>query len=150
MSITRQNIITLLIDKLDNITTANGYHTNIGNNVAEWSASAMEPSEDATKVIVKDVGQDWLNESANPTTGKHLWSLQIQIMVVSADVAPTVQRQMLADIYKAIGVFADDRNYHHGCYPIADEFDVVQNENKVFEILVQIRVDYETGDWSES
>ena len=112
----RTQILTALAARLATITTANGYRTNIGSDVDEWSATALDPNESALRVEYRDEAgtTEWY------AVGLHLHTLPVTLRVVcqnnTAGSALTTVRSAMADIYQAIytdvtfGGLAQDTN----------------------------------------
>jgi hypothetical protein len=99
----RQRIITSLDARLKTILVANGYQTDVGANIFDWRAEALEES-DLPALIYRDTLCN--TEISNISSYTHRMTVEI-IAVVANDTPMAIIRNIIADIDKAIGV--DDR-----------------------------------------
>lgn len=93
---TRQEICDALKAQLETITTVNGYNTDIGQNVMEWSQVLVEPTADC--VIFGDTDEKYTDENARLQCEL---TVEIQATLFTADYG-TKARQALQDMIKAI------------------------------------------------
>lgn len=93
---TRQEVIDALKAQLETITLVNGYSTNIGQDVKEWSQVLVEPKSDA--LIFGDAEESFTEENARL---KCKLNVEIQATVFTDDYG-TVARKVLRDIIAAL------------------------------------------------
>ena len=94
----RQQIVDALIALLRTITTINGYETDLGLNITEWRTEDWQESE-LPGCDVRDPGEE------TEVKGQHHYniiSIELEAKVQSST-APSVVRDIIADINKAIG-----------------------------------------------
>lgn len=91
--------------RFGNITTANGYLTNIGGKYKQWFVTAPDDSQ-MDMITVRDTIDTQLSDPQGPNSGKHRWALTIVADAIfnPSDTGPVKARQAIADIKKAIAV----------------------------------------------
>lgn len=99
----RQQVISSVDARFKTILTTNGYQTDIGANVFDWRAEALEDSN-LPALIYRDT--QCSTEISNIASYTHKMTVEV-IAVVANDTPMPIIRQIIADIDKAIGV--DDR-----------------------------------------
>ena len=158
MSITRQDIVSNLIARLQLITVAHGYHTDAGNNVQAWRAIPFERPEGAAPAAISGISVRDVDEAVDDTEFKSTytllkWRLTIEILALTASssTTDTVIRQLIADIYKAIGT---DETFSGKCIitvPVSDEILVEENDLwKIAGVRITFHVIYQTNRWAEN
>jgi hypothetical protein len=158
MSVTRQDIVNNIVTRLQLITIAHGYHTDAGNNVQAWRSIPFERKEGATPaavlgISVKDVEETIDDQEFKTTYNLLHWRLVVEILALTASssTTDTVMRQVIADIYKAIGT---DDTFSGKCIttvPISDQ--VLVDEDQLWKIAgvqITVHVIYQTARWAES
>lgn len=98
----RQKIVEAVTARLQTITTANGYQTNLGSKVFVWRLTPFQDSETPALNLF-----DRIDTIQKQTAGIWHHSLAFEIHIVtSAGTAPleTIRDQLIADVQKAIGV----------------------------------------------
>jgi hypothetical protein len=105
MSIRRQDILSAIKTRMQNISVANGYHSAMGVNVFVWRTSSLDPNV-LPALIIRDMSQAKDQEGENAPYSFDTWRMQIEIEIVgqSGGTTDVSIRQMIADVYKAIGV----------------------------------------------
>jgi hypothetical protein len=104
MSIRRDDIVNAISTKFKTISASNGYHSNAGANVFIWRPGVIQEGELPALNI-----RDYKNVRAGELTGGPMsvddWNLYVETEVVCTGGTTTHQsvRQIIADIYKAIG-----------------------------------------------
>lgn len=135
----RESIVASIITRLETILTANGYQTNLGNNIFDWKVIDVQEA-DLPCAIVKDTSED-----VETKGGNHLHSLQIEVEAKSPGVDRAIPRKIIADVQKAIGV---DPNFDSQVYrtePVENETLDFEQQNKVFSsIIIKFVVNYAT------
>lgn len=98
-----QDIIDEWKTLLQTIKTANGYETNLGNNVFEWRPTALEENELPGLVFRDKPGKiAWLS------IGKHRNEINVEVEVkVSGSTTPATLRKCIADLIKCVGTEAN-------------------------------------------
>lgn len=144
----RQDIITAAGVKFATITIANGYNTDIGNNVNEWKVIADEESDlpslhyrDASVEVLEIEGQDNYFET------KKL-NLEVEIRV-SGTTTPATLRLMIEDVLAAVG---KDINWSNNAYDTdyeGDTMDIDQDNLKIGSVLMNIAIGYQVKNWTD-
>jgi hypothetical protein len=132
--------MTALVAQLKTITTANGYTTNLGANVAEWRGYPAETSE-MPIAIVRD-GEDKLE--SEHAVHQHELEVAIEIITSGANAVSDV-RKMLADVYRAIGVDTSVGGYVNEIEYTGDTLSLVHEEQKIISGLVSLLLRFKTG-----
>jgi hypothetical protein len=149
----RQTLVDLVTTALTAISTANGYLTDAGSNVAEWAF--LNESNPQPTLQVRDV-------SCSPQNGMQLvnaqnaWYKRLELKVIyvasetvgTAGLAPTTLRQLLCDVIKAIGLidFPDAvTNVIWG----GDEMGGSQDSKKYIGISITMGIDYTTDPFTD-
>jgi len=99
----RQQIITSVDARFKTVLVTNGYQTDVGANVFDWRAEALEEG-DLPALIYRDTVCS--TEISNISSYTHKMTVEI-IAVVANDTPMAIIRNIIADLDKAIGV--DDR-----------------------------------------
>ena len=112
----RQQILSYLDALLATITVANGYRTNLGQDVHEWQPHALDPNESTLRVEYRDEA----GTTGYIAVGEHLHTLPVTLRVTTKNntsgSALEAVRAAIADIYAAIytdvtfGGLAEDTN----------------------------------------
>jgi hypothetical protein len=96
----RQQILDTLKTKLQGISIAGGYQTNLGSSVHEWRSSPFM-REELPALIWRDLDEPI--EEHTRFSSRHQRSLHIQVEIVGEGAtSPAQYRKMLADVEKAI------------------------------------------------
>lgn len=99
----RESIMSAIETRLATITTANGYNTNVGNNVFLWRVDQMDP-DDSTHVpgiIIRD-----RNAEVQPAAGgvlSHVLTVEIETVVLSDTTTDTTARSSAEDVLACVG-----------------------------------------------
>jgi hypothetical protein len=98
----RQNIIDLVIERMEGILIANGYETDLGGSVADWQTNWDDSQLPAVSVC------DLINKRANvgghPVAQSQQCALPLQLRIFTkSDERPTELRKMISDVIRAIG-----------------------------------------------
>jgi len=150
MAIKRQQIIDTIKTKLAAIKTANGYYTNIGDNVFEWKANPMETSK-LPGVEVRDTEETLLSAESQSTYNLHDFMMTVELKVLCAESTPTATvRKMIIDVYKLIGANLTWSDYAIYTYLISNAIDLDQQNKLIAGATITIQIYYRTTAWSES
>lgn len=146
----RQSIITALITRLGTITTANGYSTNLGNNVEEWQTFEADPSV-ADMIIVKDASCS-LAEGEEDDNSGDCWTrkLTVQVIIITeGKTSAAKQRNGIDDVYRAIGT---DDTLGGLCEPIeseGDQTDIDRQAKTYGGTLITLGITYRVERWTD-
>lgn len=150
MAITRSVIIdTKLLARLQTITVANGYHTNLGNNVFVWRPSKefFEESE-LPAANIRDVRDVVLNDNIQGSL--NVWDRQLTVEIDIAAKDITTYRNAVADVYKA---FRTPDDTFDGTvmttFEQGDETEVDEDELKLLGGKITINFLYRTNRYAE-
>jgi hypothetical protein len=129
----RQQIMTALITRLQTITVANGYETDIGANVNEWHVTNFEEAE-LPAVDVRDT-----TESVEVRGGNHDYTLSIQIETkVSGTTAAAKMRDVIGDVIKAIGTDPSLGSLAQNVRPVQNEIAEIDQKDKRIASILQV------------
>jgi hypothetical protein len=97
----RQQIVDAVVARLATILRDGGYNSDLGMNVFEWRDKPLKQA-DLPAVIVRDARNEPSSEAVLGTFG---WALTIEldVLVAAGTVTAAQMRDILADIYAAIG-----------------------------------------------
>lgn len=142
-------IVQSIIDKLKEITTANGYETNIGNNVNDWNSDKIQEGI-LNYVEVRDA-ETLFSRPGDPGyfEAAHKQNIQFQILVFFEKEPITTSRKAVVDIYKMIG---SNRQYFWDTQqivirPIKHLFDIAKEDRTLSGINVLLDVEFVTTLW---
>jgi hypothetical protein len=94
----RQQIVSAIKTRLQGITVANGYETDLGNAIYEWRLSAYQSTE-LPGADLRDT-----TETVGVTVGSHEHKMTAEVKVLgSTSSLPADIRKRLADVVKAAG-----------------------------------------------
>jgi len=143
---TQQTIISAVITQLQGITVANGYNSNIGNNVNEFSTSKFDPDNDVLRTSVVD---DDEYEPEQKSTDLWWWELPLTIEIeTSGNTSRQDAREMIADVYSCIGDDLTISGNVKTTYPGPLSIETHQDDKKVTKIYIGIIAVYQTSQWS--
>ena len=129
----RQQIMDVLDARLKTILVANGYKTNLGQNVRQWDDEALpDPAEEPTKFpAIKYRDTDDTTEDI--AVGLHLHTLPVEIEIIAVGgTAKTEMRKMIADVIQCIGADLNFSALAEDTKPISPEMFKVQQADKFF------------------
>lgn len=150
MAIKRQNIVNQLKSQLQNITVANGYYTNLGDNVKLFSVIPVEENE-LPCVVIFDKMNNFASESFTNSANIFYQSLEVVLNIVcGGNTVDTVARQLIIDVYKAIGSDTTLGGYAIDIIPINDELDIEQESKLIASIKINLNILYRTERFNES
>lgn len=146
---TRQDIITAAGVKFATITIANGYNTDLGNNVNEWKVIADEEADlpslhyrDAGVEVIEVEGQDNFYET------KKL-NLEVEIRAADGATTPATLRLMIEDVLAAVGT---DINWNNNAFDTDYEGDTMgidQDNLTIGYVLMNVSIGYQVKNWTD-
>ena len=144
MALKRQQIVDAIKTRLQGILIANGYATNLGNNIFEWRVTNLNSAE-FPACVYRDVS----NAKQDGAIGSFRWALNIEIQLVTdGETSAAEIRKLIADVYKAIGT---DVRWGGLAVtteqPESDEMDVEQHEKKQAGALIKLSIIYDANMW---
>lgn len=138
----RQKIVTAIVEKMKEISTANGFYSDAGKNVFEWLDKSLGKDE-YPAIIIRDI-------SDNTTDGQYLdHKLKIEIDIAVKDGNNTTwnMREVSSDVIKSFGLLEEKINYrfnYNGSDFLVDQKDTLYGGVRLdFEVL------YQTGRWEQ-
>lgn len=152
MSIKRQDIVTALKTRLQTISVANGYHTAAGSHVYTWRTSTLE-SGNLPALVIRDVANVVQLEGVNTPLSIHTHSLQFEVDALVSQTTTTDVgiRQVIADVYKAIGVDDTFGGLTLACYLESDEVLLEDQKDKTIGgVTIKFSALYRTQKYQES
>lgn len=97
----RQKLITLVIERMQEILVANGYETDLGERVEDWRVNWDDSELPALSVCDTVTEEEWFNNQ--PTATKQFNQLPVLLRIFTkSDTRAEDLRKMEADIKKAI------------------------------------------------
>lgn len=142
----RQRIVSAIITRLQDISIANGYKTDIGTNVEDWRVDWQQ--DELPAISVCDMVAE--NNFEHSATQQTIRQLPIQIRIFTASSTPAADlRKMIADVEQAIRV--DDRWKVSGVglvqhtRPLRDGFLIPEGQFEIIGGVVEIEVQYLTS-----
>ena len=93
----RQKLVDKVVARMQTIRTANGYETNLGDNVEEWLTHRQ--GDEGTALGVCDLNND--PELGDKQAGRQTNTLKIQLRIFGAQ-SPAELRRMIGDCMKAV------------------------------------------------
>lgn len=104
MSIKRQDIVNLVKTRFQAILVSGGYHSNVGQHVFVWRRAPVEAA-DLPALLIFDTENNPAWEGLQGSTSKLDYMLKFEVYLMATGSAiDTTIRQLIADVYKAIGV----------------------------------------------
>ena len=138
----RQKIVTAIVEKMKEISTANGFYSDAGKNVFEWLDKSLGKDE-YPAIIIRDI-------SDNVADGQYLdHKLKIEIDIAVKDGGNTTwnMREVSSDVIKSFGLLEEKINYrfnYNGSDFLVDQKDTLYGGVRLdFEVL------YQTGRWEQ-
>lgn len=134
----RQQILTAIKTRLQTITVANGYETDIGSNVNVWHTTDFQETE-LPAIDLRDPA-----EEVETRGGNHICTLSIEIEAkVSGTTSDVSMRDIIADIIKAVGIDSTFSGLVQDTRPVSNEsFGFNQNSKKVASITMKFESRY--------
>lgn len=140
----REAIMQSIMSALAQISTANGYNTNVGASVHEWRAVPFDPS-DLPALNVRDLFEE--TEVGSPQSKWALRTLYVQIEALTVGQGgPQLAREIVADIERALGnVTAFEDGTSIQVEPtLTGRFLLDQHERAFVGVIYEFKVKYQT------
>jgi len=136
----RQQLMDAVNTQLKTILTANGYNSQLGRNVFEWREASLEGDE-LPGIVYRD-----REEAAAVTIGAHEHRLVLEVVVMlSGEEAPTLVRQMIADVITCIGTDRQWSTLAEDTAPFNDEEIEIEHGGKKYAgISLKFVITYQT------
>lgn len=149
----RQELVDLILTSLKQITVANGYLTDAGKDVSEWTF--IDESNPETTLQVRDI-------ACTPQEGEHVDNaedavnkrLELRIIYIVSEklgqkgLATATLRKALRDIFAAVKTISFP-NEVYDCSWGGDEFSGQQESRKYVGMAVTLYVDYTVDPWTD-
>lgn len=136
----RQRVISALDTRLKTITIANGYKTNLGNNIFGWRVIDLQESE-LPGAEYKDN-----EETTVIAVGTHLHTLPIEITInTQGGTSAEDARKLIADVVKCIGADTTFSGLAQDAFIGGSTMAADQKENKIIEMTVKVIIEYTTN-----
>lgn len=136
----RQRIIDKLVSIFQTITTANGFRSEVGNNVYEWKTDNYQ-DVDLPAMNVRDV-----SEEITPRGTNHIYTLTIEIEArVTASTSTADAREVIADIHSLMGSYPNLDGLAYLVRPLQNTLlDFDKKDKKYSSISITLEVQYAT------
>ena len=158
----RQSIIDVVKSALQQISTANGYRTDFGALYSEWVCYSDLTQVNALQIRDEDCAFETESEADDNAMADHTKTLTINInILVASKTAGTILRQVISDVYKAIGVLILNSvtdgyagtlklpQYVKDVKPGGDRLMVTEDNRKIGGSQVTILITYKTAAWTD-
>ena len=140
MSTIRQSIITQLLSELGNISTANGYSFDVGNNIFDFRSSLLGGDEYPAIII-----RDPVDDISEDDDREH--NLQIDVIVAAKGGTSVADvREMIADVCAAFSNITSQTYVTDARYT-GSEIMTDQEQNKFGAANIKFAVIYHTDLW---
>ncbi len=140
----RQQIIEALDTRLKTIKKTSGYKSDIGNHVYDWLDRDLDDSE-----LPALIYRDRTNPIESYTVLNYLNQVNVEIEVKAKSASTTAEsvREMIEDVYKAIGT--DDRfgGLAVDSQPVSDEINISHEDKIKGTGTINIIIEYEKEKW---
>lgn len=143
MSVRRQDIVTAITTRFAAIATPT-YHNTLSGKVFSFFGKTAVPE---TIVDVRDVSET-VEELSNSVWDRRM-TIEIHVEVTGGT-SEVSGRELIEDIYKAIGTDRTWSGYAADTVAISDELETDQEERRVTGAKVTIEILYRTSAWAES
>lgn len=140
----RQQIIDALEARLQAISIAGGYRTDIGARVFEWRSTDLQ-KKDLPAILYRD-GSAPVDNGVADFLG-HQLQVDIQIITQGAT-APADLREMVADVLQAIGVDATWGGLARNTLLTQVDMEIEQADKILGGASIALEIHYDTNDWS--
>ena len=139
----REQIMEAVETGFQNITIANGYNTNLGNNVRYYETGSLSESEIAC-LLFQDVSNELIERMAN----KFFWQITVQAnLVLAGDITPAGINSYLSDVYKALSQDITWGGLAVNTIPARDEI-MAKEEGQIYTVVrVEFFIQYLTNEW---
>lgn len=153
MSIKRQTIIDAVKTRMQSISTANGYYTDVVS-VDTWKTSEYESTlanNDLPAINIRDLGNAPRMELIKDSANRWYRDLAIDIRaIVNGSLTDSDIRKLIADVEKAIGTDLTWSGNAIDTEWLGSELERDENEQIIMAAVVHINVYYTTTQWQES
>jgi hypothetical protein len=140
----RQQIIDAVDTRFKAIKTSAGYKTNIGNHVYDWLDRDLADNE-LDALIYRDKTNDI--ESASFSDYDNKLTLEIEVKTKSGGTTAKQVRQMIEDVYRAIGTDETWSGLSINTEPRSDAMDLGQADKIVGSGTIIVEIMYQTTKW---
>lgn len=137
----RQKIVTAIDTALKNIKTTQGYETDLGLNIFEWREEPLQESE-----LPAAIWRDTVAPVVDDTFGEHLHKMSMEIEVIASGAsAPSVLRQLIADVVKMIGANLTWGGLAEDARPQTEDIKTDRESKRIGSALLKFEVLYLTA-----
>lgn len=141
----RQDIIDALDTRLKAIKVSGGYKTNAGLHVFDWLDRDLADSE-LDAIVYRDRTSNLQMESFSAVV--NMVRLEIEAKTKQASGTARRLREIIEDIYKAIGTDETFGGLAHETLPAGEEIDIQQQDKIMGSAIINIEIAYITQKWS--
>ena len=141
----REQIITEMITRFQDITKASGYKSDLGGNVHHFRNSDFEPAELPALNIVDPVNSI---DHATMNQFDNMIDVELQVKVASGETTYQDAYNIIQDVYKAIAVDDTWGNLALDTLPVSDEIETKHAGKVISGITIKIKVQYEAAKWT--
>jgi len=140
----RQQLIDAIDTRFNAIDTDGGFNSNLGAHVFDWLDRELADSE-----LESLVYRDRTNEIASFTNREYTNKLRLEIVIKtrSADTTPEKLREMIEDVYAAIGTDDTWGGLALDTQPISEEMEVRHEDKITGTAKIVIEIEYQTEKW---
>ncbi len=138
----RQDILNKLEKHLKDITKANGYFCNIGENTFLWLSRPLGEKEYPALVI-----RDSSDNIDDKKYLEHILKIELDIAVSNGEDSIIILRKISSDVLKTIKSFEEDITYR--CNYLSSEFLQEQKETTLALARIEFNISYQTPRWEQ-
>lgn len=135
----RQRLVDAIMTRLQTITVANGYETNLGARVYEWRTTPLGADE-MPGLIFRDT------DEVIPQTGlveEHEITLEIEMYASSGVATPATTRKAIADVIKCVGADVTFGGLAQDSVPHPEESIAFEHKDKIVGgVMLKFKVKY--------
>lgn len=140
----RQQLIGKIDTRFKAIKTTAGYRTNIGNNVFDWLDRDLAEKE-LDALIYRDRANDIEAETLELRDNR--MRLEIEIKTKAAGATAARVREMIADVYQAIGTDDTWDGLAINSEPVSEEMEIRQGDKITGGATLTIEIEYRAPKW---
>lgn len=146
----RQQIVDAVKARMATITTANGYTSNVGQQVFEWQATSVDASKLPCILVSDPVETNLGGTDDNKNSAQRTFGLQFEVSLLLAETNQTAVKARLAleDVIRAIGTDQKWSGLARRTEPVSDELKLDEEGTRISGVQMKFIVEYGRAPWS--
>lgn len=139
----RKQIMDAALNRLQGISVANGYRTNLGAGVGLWPAAEVTATG-LPRAILFDASL-----STTAEISRHLHELTVRLFIAAAPATPLDEvRNLTDDVHKALGVDIQWGGLAITTAPPSSSVDMEDEETRIITMDMTFTITYRTTEWT--